>query len=453
MQFNSDLIGDAAALARSHSELLARLPATVSAFILVELHKWPVLFASEQRYQRALIEHLAQIPRGDLDKALAGVARIELQAGVNKIGDRNPAAFQDAAQALLRKRGANITWRTEVDTFFQTINPTLEAALYPADAPRRLVVQIYGRNIAVQRDNLWRRFKGTGVRVPLSLDGADETERFLVALLGPRDEASGAPALVRAAIESAKLTPHDVWLIESHDALHALCDGGGATRLTPSHAAGLTGLSYDRLRPYRDELTRTLNAKIQSGVESPQAFAAYTRSLKIPAPAGTLLRTDDVLLAFVRDVMLTGNGTMIVNNTFVEWAAAQTLRRAEPRILVTRFGVRDRLKPFSSMVMFSQARPTDHQPIVPDPAGSFIDVEQLSYYVWVNAEKNPAYRGKTLYLFLAEGVDELLAISPANAAAPPAAPARLSDVRATMARWLDVPIPGGSGTPISGLGI
>jgi hypothetical protein len=142
-----------------------------------------------------------------------------------------------------------------------------------------------------------------------------------------------------------------------------------------------------------------------------------------------------------------------VNNTFVEWAAAQALRRAQPRMLVTRFGVRDKLKPFSSMIMFSQARPTDHQPIVPDPAGSFIDVEQLSYYVWVNAEKNPAYRGKTLYLFLAEGVDEMLAIGPATATAPATtiAPARLEDVCATMARWLDVPPPTGSGRPISAL--
>src|SRR5262245_21283380 len=163
-----------------------------------------------------------------------------------------------------------------------------------------------------------------------------------------------------------------------------------------------------------------------------------------------MLRADDLLVAFVRDVLLSGNGTMVVNNTFVEWAAAQALRRAQPRVLVTRFGVRDKLKPFSSMIMFSQARPTDHLPVVQDPAGSFIDVEQLSYYVWVNAEKNPAYRRKTLYLFLAEGVDEMLAIGPETGTAPPTtvAPARLEDVCATMARWLDAPIPG-SGRPIS----
>ena len=35
MQFNAELTGDAAALARTHSGVLARLPATVGAFILV----------------------------------------------------------------------------------------------------------------------------------------------------------------------------------------------------------------------------------------------------------------------------------------------------------------------------------------------------------------------------------------------------------------------------------
>jgi len=118
--------------------------------------------------------------------------------------------------------------------------------------------------------------------------------------------------------------------------------------------------------------------------------------------------------------------------------------------VVTRFGVRDKLKPFSSMVMFSQPRASDHVAAAPDPVGSFIDVEQLSYYVWLNAEKSPAYRKKTLYLLLAEGVDEMLAIRSdlAGAKRSDAKPAHLSDVRATMAHWLGAPIPSGSGQPI-----
>jgi hypothetical protein len=445
MQFNAGLTGDAAALARQHGETLARLPATLHAFILVELQKWPMLFGPEQRYHRALLEHLSRVPRRELDQAASGIGRVEGEAAVNRLGERNPVRFQDDAQALLRKRGLFVAWRGEVDGFFQKIDPVLEAQLYPADAPRRLVVQIYGSGIAVQRERLWSRFKRAGARVRLNLEGINETDEFLHALFGAREPGGHLPTIFAAGASA----PLDAWLIESHEALHALCDSNSGE----ASGGSVTGLSYDRLRAYRDDLTRALNRKIQSGVESPQAFAAYARSLQIAPPAGTLLYSADILLAFVRDVLLTGNGTLLMNNTFVEWAAVQALRRAQPRMLVTRFGVRDRLKPFSSMVLFSQPRATDRVPVARDPVGSFVDVEQLSYYVWLNAEKNPAYRSKTLYLFLAEGVDEMLAIRSDLPFTMPqeAAPAPLSSVCATMARWLGVRIPEGSGPPIEAL--
>ena len=438
MQFTGPLSGAAAALVRQHADALARLPATVHAFVLVELEKWPLLFPPEQRYQRALLEHLSRTPPRELEQAVAGIARIEGEAGVDRLSERSPAKFQDDAQALLRKRGLASGWRAEVDAFFQTIDPQLEAALYPADAPRRLVVQIYGGGIAVQPERLWKRFDGLGVRVPLNLERSGSTEAFLRQLVGGAEHGRGAPALFTRGTES----PLDGWIVESHDALHAACD---------AEPSSLTGLSYDRLRPYRDELTRALYKKVQDGVESPQAFAAYARSLRIVPPAGALLNPADILLAFVRDVLITGNGTLLVNNTFVEWAAIQALRRAQPRVLITRFGVRDRLKPFSSMVLFSQPRPTDRIPVAPDPAGSFIDVEQLGYYIWLNAEKNAAYRQRTLYLFLAEGVDRMLAIrSDLPEAAPRhAAAASLSDVHATMTHWLGVPAADGPGRPIA----
>ena len=445
MQFNASLTGDAAALARQHRDMLARLPATLHAFVLVELQKWPVLFGPEQRYQRALVEHLSRLPKRGLEQEASGIERIEEEAAVNRLGERNPARFQDEAQALLRKRGLFVAWRGEVDAFFQKVDPALEALLYPADAPRRLVVQIYGSGIAVQRERLWSRFRRAGVRVPLNLEGTNGTERFLEALFGAREPGGRTPAIF-AATASA---PLDAWLIEAHEALHALC----APKEHEPGVGSLTGLSYDRLRAYRDDLTRALNRKIQSGVESPQAFAAYARSLQIVPADGTLPYSADVLLAFVRDVLLAGNGTLLVNNTFVEWAAVQALRRAQPRILVTRFGVRDKLKPFSSMVLFSQPRATDHVPVAPDSAGSFVDVEQLSYYVWLNAEKNAAYRKKTLYLFLAEGVDEMLAIRSDQSIGLPSglSPARLSDVCATMGHWLGAPVPDQTGQPIAAL--
>ena len=93
MQFDAGLVGDAAAIARAHSELLGRLPATVHAFIVLELQKWPTLFAAERRYQTALLDELARFSRPDLQQATAGIARGETEAGCDKIARGNPGRF------------------------------------------------------------------------------------------------------------------------------------------------------------------------------------------------------------------------------------------------------------------------------------------------------------------------------------------------------------------------
>ncbi|HEX6639771.1 MAG TPA: hypothetical protein VF215_01595, partial [Thermoanaerobaculia bacterium] len=391
MKFDDGLIAEAAALAKEHRQMLDRLPVTVRASLMVELHKWATLFPAERKYQGALLAHLSGVPRADADRMFAGIVKIEADAGVRSIGAGDPGRFQDEAQALLRKKRLLYQWRGEIEKLFQQIDPVLNGQLYPADAPRRLVVQLYGSGISIQTDKLWERFKGSGFRIPLKLeDGAGAgagADGFLRGLFGEN------AASVTSGIES----PLESWFVETGDGLSKFGEAG-------------TTLSYARLRGYRDELTRALYDKVQKGVQSPQAFAAYARSLKIAPGAGVFPHGADVMQAFVRDVFLTGSGTLFVNNTFVEWAAVQALKRAQPRMLVARYGVRDKMKPFSSLLLFSQPRATDQIPEIEDPTGSFVDVEQLSYYVWLNAEKTPAYRNRTLYLFLAEGVDEMLAV-------------------------------------------
>jgi hypothetical protein len=335
------------------------------------------------------------------------------------VRESDPHRLQDATQLLLRRQGLLPRWRSEIDQVFQELQPGIEQRLYPEGAPRRVVVILYGEGIALQRDKLWARLRGLGTRVPLRLEGATASAPFLRALF-----AGGANGILFA----SALGPGDAWIVEAGDSLHALCE---------AQDTGATGLSYARLRAYRETLARSLYKKVLEGVSGPQELAAYVRELDLAPPEGALLHSDVVVRAFVRDVLLGGNGTLLVNNTFVEWSAVQALKRAQPRLLVARFGVRDKMKPFSSLLLFSSPRPTDQVPSLEDPLGSFVDVEQLSYYVWLGAEKSAAYRGKTLYLLLAEGVDEMLAIRPDRPAGDIPA-ATLPEVSATMAGWLGV---------------
>ena len=424
---------DAGPLLRQHRDLLARLPVTLRAFIGIEAEKWPTFFAPEKAYLTALLESLAA---SESEGLLGGVTRIETEAGCREVKETDPRRLQDATQSLLRRQGLLPRWRQEIDQVFQTLQPRIDERLFPADGPRRVVVIVYGQGIAIQRGKLWTRLRGLGARIPLRLEGATASEPFLRGLFAAGS--SGRP------FSPFGLGPDQAWIVEAGESLHALCGEGTACA---------TGLSYDRLRSYRETLARSLYKKVLGGVSGPQELAAWVRALDLAPPEGALLHADPVMRAFVREVLLGGNGTLLVNNTFVEWSAVQALRRAQPRLLVARFGVRDKMKPFSSLLLYSSPRPTDQIPILEDPLGSFVDVEQLSYYVWLSAEKSAAYRGKTLYLLLAEGVDEMLAIRPGPpaGAAGDARAATLPEVSATMASWLGVDSGSLSVPPIAAL--
>jgi hypothetical protein len=434
---------DAADLLRRHHELLARMPVTFRAFIGVEASRWPTLFTAEKAHLGALLETASHWTEPEMTAALAGVARVETEAGCRDARGSDARHVQEATQALLRRKGLLPRWREEVDQVFRRLQPGIDERLYPPSAPRRVVAVIYGQGIAIQRDRLWRRLRDLGTRIPLRLEGALARDAFLRGLFGTNGKGTVFSALHGAGARQ----PHEAWIVEAGESLHALCEDK-ERGLAPA-----TGLSYARLRAYREMLARSLYKKVLSGVSGPQEMAAYARELDIAPPEGALLHSDAVVQAFIRDVFLAGNGTLLLNNTFVEWAAVQALKRAEPRLLVVRFGVRDKMKAFSSLLLFASPRPTDQVPILEDPLGSFVDVEQLSYYVWLNAEKSAAYRGKTLYLFLAEGVDEMLALrSDATRTERGELPeAGLAEVAATIAAWLGVPLGPSSARPVAAL--
>ena len=214
MQFDAGLTGDAAALARAHAATLDGLPATVAC---VHPRGTPEM-GDALRCRASLPAARCWIScRGCQSRMVAGHGRHHAgrdRGRLRSIARGNPARFQDDAQALLRKRQLLTAWRKEIDGFFSTIDPALDAQLYPPDAPRRLVVQLYGSGIAVQSDKLWSRFKGTGIRVPLNLAGSQGSEAFLRALFGARDDGGmpllaaqpGPPAAVRSTAGSSNRT-------------------------------------------------------------------------------------------------------------------------------------------------------------------------------------------------------------------------------------------------------
>jgi hypothetical protein len=145
------------------------------------------------------------------------------------------------------------------------------------------------------------------------------------------------------------------------------------------------------------------------------------------------------LSEFVRAVLLNGNGTLLINNTFVEWATIQAIRRARPSVLVISFGIRNKLKPFSSLLMYTDQDAANPIPSQMDALGTYVDLEIFHQYIWQEFEKYVEYRNNTAYLFVADGAEELLCIAPPDFPLfSEHTPVKLSRVYSSAKEWLNL---------------
>jgi hypothetical protein len=136
--------------------------------------------------------------------------------------------------------------------------------------------------------------------------------------------------------------------------------------------------------------------------------------------------------------MLNGNGTLLINNTFVEWATIQAVRRARPSVLIAGFGIRNKIKPFSSLLIYADQDEVNPIPSQMDTLGSYVDLEIFYQYLWQEFEKYAEYRSNTAYLFVADGMDQLLLIAPPDFPLPAKdQTVPLSRVSQAAGEWLE----------------
>jgi hypothetical protein len=74
-----------------------------------------------------------------------------------------------------------------------------------------------------------------------------------------------------------------------------------------------------------------------------------------------------------------------------------------------------------------------------DTLGSYVDLEVLIHYVWMEFEKYPEYRRNTVYYFMGEGLDEMLLLAPPDFPLLGAnSPIALSELFAQAKDWLQM---------------
>jgi hypothetical protein len=358
--------------------LFDRLPVTFAAFFFDQVKDWDLLFPAEQNYYERLFQLLDRSEPKLVAELFEPMRLAEQQMGVN--GKTWPKGQFTLDQVDFLNRNAHYPeWRKAVAGVFARLDPMLDAETARSGRPRFVLVTAPA-DIPVGPDRMWKRIERLGKRVAVD---PSELKQF--------QSITAQYSAVKAA------SAYDTWVID-------------AAEVTP--VPRTVTLSYHRLDAYRARLMEQVNKLVNAeDIRGPRQLGARLKQLKLRAEEGDIA-ANPILAEFARSILLAGNGTLLINNTFVEWAAVQGIRRARPSVALIAFGIRNKVKPFSSLLIYANQEATNPIPTQMDTLGTYVDLEVFYQYIWQEFEKYAEYRRNTVYLFAAEGMDEMFLIAP-----------------------------------------
>lgn len=395
---------------RAPAELIRRLPATFGLALNDQFRQWPLLFPAEQRQVRSQVDWLSRLPRDQFDQLFAPLLDIEKRMALPPL-DASTAGLSVRSVGILARSPLYPRWRAEVEKVFGRVD---DATAPPAGLQSlpRLVVCILPPGIPPENQPLWPLLSKDGRWLVLDRPFGGTLPAFV---------ASVAMRVCPPELEQVERT----WVLQSDARL--------------SGVAGANVLSWDALGPLRREFLRRLNA-VQRDLRSVDQTNEDLKRADISRLLAPAMAADPRVREFVRTLFLSGNGSLVFGNSFVEWGASEALRRVQPQVLVASFGVRKKLKPFSSVVLFEDQNRSNPMPDEDDPAGSLVDAAMLSEYVYLGAQRVASYAGHTVTLMAAFDSKRVLVLSPPAAglsnSAFQHAPLAPLDLTALALRWL-----------------
>ena len=398
--------------------VLDRLPVTFSGYWFEQIREWNLLFPAEKDFYERLLTLLDQTGPHDLERVFAPVREIEKRMGIT---ERTWPRRQFTLDQIdfLNRSPYNSQWRQAIADIFSRIQAALDQEI-EGRGERRLAIIVAPAELPVGPDQMWTRLRSHGRAI--TVQTPENLEDYLPLLLTGARQDAGKPSLV-----DGSNIPYSAWIVEA----------GGAFSSFGKDDPDVVRYSYTGLLAYRKRLMKEVDEIVRdSRVRGPRELSARLKLLNI-TPSESALARDPVLAEFARATLLSGNGTLLINNTFVEWASMQAVRRARPRLVLTGFGIRNKVKPFSSLLIYADQDSVTPIPSQMDMLGSYVDLEVLYQYIWQEFEKYPEYRGKTAYWFVAEGMDQVFTIGPADfTAGLPQSQVSLERLYRVMKDWL-----------------
>jgi len=390
--------------------LLKRLPLTFLPFVNQHLHEWDYLFPYERQSVLRFIVYVGGLDDAEFSSLFLDVAQLEEKMGVHHWPfSTTEETIQNSS--LLARSPYFQEWRRAVQAVFDAVEqhaPRMDAG--SGKPGRRLVLLVLPRPLPLDPTEVWRKWQGIGRPLKLDLAASGETPSPSEFLLAGAPGATGehSEGLLDVAMGHPNALPADTWV----------CDAGStlvdyALKRDPSTAtAGRSVLlSYGRLASFRESFAHEMNTMRKDLAD---ADAVYDRLRKVDVTSWCPAEVagDSVIRQFLRTLYLSGNGALLFGNSFVEWASSEAFRRARPSLLVAHFGVRNRPKPFTSVVLFENAEKLNPLPPVEDLPGSAVDAEMLALYVWLAANRHPEYQTSTACVCLAESLSEAYLVAP-----------------------------------------
>ena len=363
---------EARELATQQIALLRRLPLAFLPLLLRELIVYDWKFPSERADLARQFTYLGAMPAGGFETAMAAFARLRLTRALEQTDWVNsPAVFSEQLSAHL--------WAThQIDDFrgaaVEYVQKATASAPDPPLATHRLGIAVIGQGVGKNDYRLFRKLRPQGTYFTQA------------------KHAGGIEVLLKAAAARAEAhrVPYGHWYID-----------GGAPLAAPQ---GMTRISYSGLAAPRAALQSRMQKTYEASVFDPEAFRTMLAQMK-PEEVGLNTGGDGVLNRFQLSLLTEGSGTQVFATTFVQWAAREALRRAQPLTMFVRFAPRQREKQMNELLAENQRKPEL------DPQGSLVDADMGAYYTWLNQQRL-AGEEKSAFLAWFEDHEEAVAIAP-----------------------------------------
>jgi len=411
--------------------LVERLPVTFRPFINQQLNDWEKLFPFEQNYLVRILDYLEGLDEHQFDQLLGRLREVEARMHVEQWPFSTRGETIENASYLARSP-YYAEWRREVQRVFDEIDRLAPPTSDLGRTKRQLILIILPAALPIDPKTVWKSWRGMGREIALDLEGTSSKRSFSEILFEGNGDSSATLGFLKVLLQKPGHSASDLWILDAGSDLSSI-----QTELIPPGESlpSAIFLSYSQLQTFRDAFKERLNT-IRKDLADADAVVATLRQADLAAWCPAEIANQPTVREFLRALFLSGNGSVVFSNSFVEWAASEAFRRARPQVLVARFGTRYKPKLFTSVAVLENQEKASPLPDVDDPEGSAVDAEILGRYVWLAASRHAEY-SEALCLCVAEGVPVAYAIGPPdNPLWQERQPVKIERISSALSAWV-----------------